>query len=75
MIRALFWLIAVFAAAVALALTGRFGEGYVLLAIPPWRVEVSMLFAVLCLAAAFAIAYAAIRLVGSTLALPAFCAT
>lgn len=71
MMRALFWLIAVFAAAVALAVTGRFGEGYVLLVVPPWRVEVSMLFAVLSLAAAFAIAYAALRLVGSTLALPA----
>jgi len=69
--RALFWLIAVFAAAVALAVAGRFGEGYVLLVVPPWRVEVSMLFAVLALAAGFAIAYAAVRLVGSTLALPA----
>jgi len=71
MMRALFWLIAVFAAAVALAVTGRFGEGYVLLVVPPWRVEVSMLFAVLSMAAAFAIAYATVRLVGNTLALPA----
>ena len=71
MMRALFWLIAVFAAAVALAVAGRFGEGYVLLVVPPWRVEVSLLFAVVVLAAAFAVAYAAVRLVGSTLALPA----
>jgi len=67
--RALFWLIAVFAAAVALAVAGR-GEGYVLLVVPPWRVEISLLFAVLALVAAFAVAYAVVRLVGSTLALP-----
>jgi HemY protein len=71
MMRALFWLIAVFAAAVALAVAGRFGEGYVLVAIPPWRVETSLLFAALALAAVFALAYAVLRLVGSTLALPA----
>jgi len=69
--RSLFWLIAVFAAAVALAVAGRFGEGYVVLSVPPWRVEVSMLFAVLALTAGFAIAYAAVRLVSSTMALPA----
>lgn len=68
--RALFWLIAVFAAAVALAVAGRFGEGYVLLVVPPWRVEISMLLAVLGLVAAFALAHVVIRLVGSTLALP-----
>jgi HemY protein len=71
MMRALFWLLAASAAAVALALAGRFGEGYVLLVVPPWRVEVSMLFAVLALFAAFGVAYAAVRLVGHTLALPA----
>ena len=46
MMRALFWLVAVFAAAVALAVAGRFGEGYVALVVPSWRVEVSLLFAV-----------------------------
>jgi HemY protein len=71
MMRALFWLIAVFAAAVALAVAGRFGEGYVVLVVPSWRLEVSLLFAIVVLAAAFAVAYAVVRLVGSTLALPA----
>jgi len=69
--RGLFWLIAVFAAAVAFALAGRVGEGYVLVVYPPWRVEISLFLAVLALAAAFGIAYLALRLIGNTLALPA----
>ena len=68
--RGLFWLVAVFAAAVAFALAGRFGEGYVLVVYPPWRVEVSLLLAVLALAAAFGASYVAVRLIGHTLALP-----
>jgi HemY protein len=69
--RALFWLVAVFAAAVALALAGRVNDGYVLVVYPPWRIEVSLLLSVLAAAAAFALVYVAVRLVGHTLALPA----
>jgi HemY protein len=69
-IRALLWLVAVFAAAVALALAGRVGEGVVVLVYPPWRVEVSLLLAVLALLALFALLYLGTRLVGHTLALP-----
>ena len=70
MIRALFWLVAVFAAAVALALVGRLGEGVVVVVYPPWRVEVSLVLAVLAVLAVFALLYAGTRLVGHTLALP-----
>ncbi len=69
--RWLFWLMAVFAAAVAFAITGRVGEGYIVLVYPPWRVEISLLLSVLVLAAAFGVAYFAVRLTGHTLALPA----
>ena len=69
--RWLFWLLAVFAAAVALAITGRVGDGYVVLVYPPWRVEISLLLTVLALAAAFGVAYLATRVIGNTLALPA----
>jgi len=69
--RALFWLLAVFAAAAALAVAGRFGEGYVLFVYPPWRVEVSMLLFALAVLAAFGAAYVVVRLVRHTLALPA----
>ena len=71
MMRALFWLLAVFAAAVALALAGRAGDGYVLLVYPPWRVEVALLLFVLAALAAFGVGYASLRLVSRTLALPA----
>jgi HemY protein len=70
MMRALFWLVAVFAAAVALALAGRLGEGYVLFVYPPWRVELSMLLFVLAALAAFGVGYFAFRMVGHALALP-----
>ncbi len=69
--RALFWLLAVFAAAVAVALAGKLGEAYVLFVYPPWRVEASMLFFVLAAAAAFLAGYAALRIVSHTLGLPA----
>jgi len=68
--RSLFWLIAVFAAAVAVALFGRVDEGYVLVVYPPWRVEASLLLAALALVAAFVLAYAAVRIIGHTLGLP-----
>ena len=71
MMRALFWLAAVFAAAVALALAGRVADGYVLVIYPPWRLEVSLLLFTLALAAAFAAAHHSLRLVNHTLALPA----
>ena len=69
--RALFWLIAVFAAAVAFALAGRFSEGYVLVVYPPWRAEISLVLFMFALAAAFGVAYLATRLIGHALALPA----
>jgi HemY protein len=69
--RSLFWLMAVIAAAVALAILGRVDAGYVLFVYPPYRVEVSMLFFGLTLLAGFALLYAAVRLVGHALALPA----
>jgi len=69
--RALAWLLAVFAAAVALALFGRLHEGLVLLFWPPWRLEMSLLLAVFALAALFALLYAAVSLLSNTLALPA----
>jgi HemY protein len=68
--RWLFWLLAVFAAAVAFAITGRVAEGYIVLVYPPWRVEISLLLSVLALAAVFGVAYFAVRLTGHTLALP-----
>ena len=70
--RSLLWLLAVFAAAVAVVILGRVDAGYVLFIYPPYRVEVSMLFFALALVAAFALLYAAFRLLSHTVSLPAY---
>jgi HemY protein len=67
----LFWLIAVFAAAVALAVLGRIDVGYVLFVYPPYRVELSMLFFAFALVGSFALLYGAVRVIGHALGLPA----
>src|SRR4051812_4321632 len=70
LMRSLFWLLAVFAAAVALVIVGRLDAGYVLFVYPPWRVEVTMLFFALAASAGFVILYWAVRLLGQTVSLP-----
>ena len=69
--KSLFWLIAVFAAAVALVILGRVDSGYALFVYPPWRVEVSMLLFAVALAAGYALFYLAMRLVGQAVSIPA----
>ena len=68
--KALFWLIAVFAAAAALAIFGRAQDSYALFVYPPWRVEVSLLLFVIGACATFAAGYVLVRLVHHTLSLP-----
>lgn len=70
--RALLWLLAAFAAAVALVILGRIDAGYVLFVYPPYRVEVSMLFFAVAGILTFAALYALLRLLGHTLALPSY---
>ncbi len=66
----LFWLLVVFAAAIALALIGRSETGYVLFIYPPYRVEISLvLFAIVALGG-FALLYFASRLAHQVFALP-----
>ena len=69
--KSLFWLLAVFAAAVALVILGRIDAGYVLLIYPPYRVEASLLFFAVAALGSFLILYALLRLLGHALALPA----
>jgi len=68
--RSLFWLLAVFAAAVALVIIGRLDTGYVLFVYPPWRVEVTLLFFALAAAAGFVVLYWGVRLLGQAVSLP-----
>src|SRR4051812_6989012 len=73
--KTLFWLVAVFAAAVAMVILGRVDAGYVLFVYPSYRIEVSMLFFGLALMATFAVLYATLRLASHAFALPVYVQT
>ncbi|MBK9444888.1 MAG: heme biosynthesis protein HemY [Betaproteobacteria bacterium] len=68
--RGLFWLLALFALAVGLSMAARFNDAYLLMVMPPYRVEVSLNLAVVGLFAGFVLLYAALRGISLTLALP-----
>ena len=67
----LVWLLALFAAAVALTLASH-NPGYVQLVYPPYRIEMSLTLFVLSLLGLFACVYAAVRLLLAALHLPAY---
>lgn len=69
--RWVFWILGLFALAVAAALALRFNAGYALLVWPPYRVELSLNLLALLLAAGFAIGYLLLRFIFGALALPA----
>ena len=69
--KSLFWLVAVFAAAVALVLAARLDSGYVLFYYPPYRIEMSMVFFAVAALGSFLLLYFLFRLLGSALGLPA----
>lgn len=60
--RALFWLLLLFVAAVAVVWGASANTGYALIVLPPWRIELSFNFLVLLLCFVFILAYAALRL-------------
>lgn len=68
--KALAWIVAIFAVAVGLTLLARYNTGYVQLVTPPWRVEFSLNLLLLGLALAFAVSYVAVRAVSATVRLP-----
>ncbi|MEC5384275.1 heme biosynthesis HemY N-terminal domain-containing protein [Uliginosibacterium sp. H3] len=70
MLRALIWLIALFAAAVGLVLAWHYNQAYALLVFPPWRVQISMELLVLLLLASFFLLYSLSRFVSQTMRLP-----
>lgn len=59
--RGLFWILALCALAVAVALGARLNDGYVLLVMPPWRAEVSLNLFVLALLAVVVVSYGVLR--------------
>jgi HemY protein len=64
------WLLALFAAAAAIALAAKYNNGYVLLVVQPYRIELSLNMLVVLLVALFFIGYFLVRLARITLRLP-----
>ena len=69
-IRWTLWILALSALAVAIALAGRYGSGYVVFVIPPWRMELSVMLFVLLTLLSFGAVYVLLRLTGSAMRLP-----
>jgi HemY protein len=69
--RALLWLLILAALAVGLAVLAGSSDGYVLLVLPPWRVEMSVNLLVMLAVAGFLVGYLLLRAVLHTIGLPA----
>jgi HemY protein len=68
--RALIWLLTLAALAVGLGLAARYNDGYALLVLPPWRIELSFNLFIILLVSGFLLLYLLMRLVLHTLHLP-----
>lgn len=68
--RAILWLLALFAMAVALALFAGNNQGTVTLYWPPYRLDISLNLVLLALGAVFVLMYAALRALAVLLSLP-----
>lgn len=65
--RAVFWLLVLFALAVAITLAAQLDQGYVIVVYPPWRMEMSFMLALMLLIGILVSVYIALRLVGIAL--------
>ena len=68
--KALFWITALFAVAVGLVVAARYNDGYVLLVVPPYRIEVALNLLLLLLAGGFVFLFVVVRLISSALLMP-----
>lgn len=68
--RAAFWLLALFALAVAITLIARLDQGYVVVVFPPWRLELSFLLTVVLLVGGFVLVTFLLHLSRTALRLP-----
>jgi HemY protein len=68
--KTLVWIVGITVLAVALTLAARYNTGYLLLVLPPYRIEFSLNLLIVLLAAGFVAGYAAVRFVSATLGLP-----
>ena len=68
--RGLLWLLALAATAVGISLAARYNDGYLLLIVPPYRIEIALSLAILLFFTSFALLYLLLRTIGLTLSLP-----
>lgn len=68
--KGLLWVLALFALAVAVSLAARYNEGYLLLVLPPYRVELSLNLAILLCLGAFLLFHGLLRALALALSLP-----
>ena len=68
--KSLLWLLLLFALAVGISLAAHYNDGYVLLVLPPYRVELTLNLVVALIAGTFIVFYALLRAIAATLALP-----
>lgn len=68
--KALVWLVALAALAAGISVAAIYNDGYALLVMPPWRVELSLNLLLILAAAFFALVYVIVRWAGALLALP-----
>ena len=68
--KGLLWVLALFALAVGVSLAARTHEGYVLLVMPPYRVELSLNLAILLCLGAFAVLHGLLRAISLARSLP-----
>lgn len=68
--KGLLWVLALFALAVGVSLAARTNVGYLLLVLPPYRVELSLNLAILLCVGAFVVFYGLLRAFGVARTLP-----
>lgn len=69
--RPIVWFLLLFAVAVAVTLTARLDQGYVLVVLPPWRLEISFILAAGALALLYVLASLVLGLLRMAISLPA----
>lgn len=68
--RALIWFLILASAAIGLALLGRYNQGYVLMVLPPWRVEMSLNLLVIIVIASCVVTYLLLHAIASVVRMP-----
>jgi HemY protein len=69
--RPVIWFLLLFVLAVAITLLARFDAGYVVVVLPPWRLEMSFMLAAVAMLMLFGLANLGVRMVRLALRLPA----